>query len=203
VKIFKTALLLLVASVCTSVCQMLEKAPDVSDPQPPASLPPGGYFKIDGQTYTLMEKKSDPETGSSISEYTVEGESSRNWSSLVTIHDYPDMNSPEEYIQRICEVYKKNNPGMKFAQGSNNSRTEFWMDAIFLDAPGAAPAIPGTEKTVEWSFFKAARSGQGIRVLQYSERRRYENSPEEIFDEWDLRARRAKILPVLTAARMP
>jgi hypothetical protein len=195
-------LLVFVTSATLSYGQVGLSGPELTTTPSATPLPEDGYFKIDGRTYKLSAKSEDPSTGTSISEYTADNETVRNWKTLVTIHDFPTIGSPEEYIKKFCERYQQQNPGMKFAQGSNGSRTEFWMDAIFMDKPGSSPP-PGTEKTVEWSFFKAAKHGSGTRVLQYSERKSYEKSPDEIFDEWDLKSRREKMLPILTESRMP
>lgn len=157
-------------------------------------------IRVCGKEYSVVHRATDPADGSSISEYAPPGSTATSWTRLVTIHSRPQTESPEEYIQKVAEIYSQKNPGMKFSSGGDPSKGDHWMDAIFVGAPDKASP---TANTVEWSFFKASPSVSGPRVLQYSERRRYKESPEEIYKTWDLSSLRNKLLPRLLSARIP
>ncbi len=89
---------------------------------------------------------------------------------------------------------------MKFSSGSDPDSGEYWLDAIFIAPEGErGPAA----KTVEWSFFRASPRPEGTRVLQYAERRRYKQKPDEVFSTWDLASLRKKLLPRLLDQPFP
>jgi hypothetical protein len=160
-----------------------------------------GVARILGQEYELAERTTNRGTGYTMSEYTRPGETLESWGRLVTLHDYPKMDRPEEYIKNMAKLYAEQNPRMEFETGGDETRGEFWMDAIFV---GDGRKVLGEGAgAVEWSFFRAVPNGGGTRVLQYSERRVYNNSPKEVFDTWELGSLRKKLLPQLISEKIP
>lgn len=161
---------------------------------PVSAVEPPPTIRICGRTYSLVHRSQDRVSGSSVAEYAVKGASPATWSSLVTVHELPSSASPESYIRKLSESYAGSHPGMKFSSGSDPSTGEHWMDAIFV---ASARAGSLSAPAVEWSFFRAVPHPSGTRVLQYSERRLYKKSPDEVFSRWDLSSLRKKLLPDL------
>lgn len=119
-----------------------------------------GVARILGQEYELAERTTNRGTGYTMSEYTRPGEALESWGRLVTLHDFPKMDRLEEYIKNMAKLYAEQNPGMEFETGGDETRGEFWMDAIFV---GDGRKVLGEgEEAVEWSFLEPPRAGTGL-----------------------------------------
>ena len=79
---------------------------------------------------------------------------------------------------------------MKYASGGQESRNRWFADFLVY------PKTPAS-KYLEWNFFRAqTNSAGGIIVFQYTERRTFKKSIQEL-DSWDVPALRKQLLPFL------
>lgn len=168
-----------------------------SSTTPPATLT---SIKVCGKEFTMVYRESDASTGSVVAEYAQRGATPSTWTRLVTVYDLPPSETPSSYIGKIARRYETSHPGMKFSSGNSASTGEAWMDAVFVGSMHGSARFSGS---VEWSFFRAMPRPSGTRVLQYSERRGYKDSPQEVYSGWDVSVLRKKLLPSLLSHQLP
>ena len=125
-----------------------------------------------------------------IREYLPAGQTSADWTKSFGVSFLKKAVSPRNYINDLCKSYHRQYPEMKYASGGEEARNRWFADFIVY------PKTPES-KFLEWDFFRAqTNAAGGIIVFQYTERRTYKKSVEEL-NAWDVTALRKHMLPIL------
>ncbi|HXC99550.1 MAG TPA: hypothetical protein VN048_09425 [Verrucomicrobiae bacterium] len=125
-----------------------------------------------------------------IKEYLPAGQTSADWTKSFGVSVLKKAVPPRSYISNLCKSYHRQYPEMKYASGGQESRNRWFADFLVY------PKTPAS-KYLEWNFFRAqTNSAGGIIVFQYTERRTFKKSIQEL-DSWDVPALRKQLLPFL------
>ncbi len=124
--------------------------------------------EFDGQRYLLeyqkAPKSAEGQPGNGLAEFTLEGESAKDWTKLFAFHVYPEAgDDPSLAAARLGKVVKEDNPDANFALQENKEKGDAIIDFLTW-APGS--------DVMEFNVFKYARAqyGPGLVALQFAQR---------------------------------
>ncbi len=124
--------------------------------------------EFDGQRYFLAyqneAKLPAGQPGNGLAEFTLEGESAKDWTKLFAFHVYPEAgDDPTLAAATLGKVVQEDNPEANFALQENKQEGSAIIDFLTW-APGS--------DVMEFNVFKYARAeyGPGVIALQFAQR---------------------------------
>lgn len=150
---------------------------------------------FNGKSYVLKYSEK-MQTGAFINEYYLPAEKYGNWTKLIGVFDYPQINDPLTAANALLNNAKsKNYPGQIWVNKEKNSAVVSFI--VFTDG-GNKPL------KAEINFFKYEKSPKkGTIALQYAERHVIKNDAEYEKFKTYINARIPEIAKLMTNAPMP
>lgn len=145
---------------------------------------------LGGDIYYLAYDESGEE--GSLKEFLLEGETLETWTRMVAVRNFKKAKSPKDYIGSMAQNYRSKYPHMQFAMFEKKETKEWAIDFIIYP-------LGQSSGHVEWNYFQAGKvkGVKGIVVNQYVERKPFQGSLEQVFNQWNLRDYRTKMLTIL------
>jgi hypothetical protein len=126
---------------------------------------------IGNRIFFLAGEEKSP--NGQLREYLMADETFDHWTHLVAVRRFPKLKDPKAYIETMAKEYHARRPIMQFAVMRDDARKDWIID--FLDYPDTTDG-----RFMEWNFFRAHRSEQGLIVCQYAVRHYYKEKIDEI-----------------------
>ncbi len=170
---FRIAPLLLAVSLAATYC--LNAAPD----DEPA-------FKFDGQEFYLRS------TEGGIFEYLPEGETFKNWTTLISVREFSGTNDPKAYAQKLIANAKASSPDAQAMLMENDEAGSYIADFLLPDGEGDNAGY-------EWNLWRVEQKGDGVEAVQYAMR----IAPDSGISAEAIIAAREKLVPELAILKVP
>lgn len=138
-------------------------------------------FEFDGEEYFLRGDEQG------IREYLTEGETFKDWTTLISMRDFEGTDNPRAYADAMLENVKNSGPDAQGRLLGNDEANSYIVDFILFSEEGAEPAF------AEWNIWRIEKKGDGIEALQYA--RRFYDVTESTGQE--INEARQKIIPEL------
>jgi hypothetical protein len=108
-----------------------------------------------------------------LREFLKPDETFEHWTRLVAIRHITKLDDPKSYIDAMARQYHAKRPHMQFAMMQDIARKDWIID--FIEYPDS-----GKLKFMEWNYFRAHKSSQGLIVYQYAVRYYYKKRIDEL-----------------------
>lgn len=154
-----------------------EQPPDDSDP----------VFSFDGAKYFLRGDEAG------IREYLTAGERFEDWTTLISIRRFKDLDGPRALAFKMVENAKASSRSASGQVMENNAANSYIADFLVFSEEGSEPSF------AEWNLWRIEKKGNTLEAVQYA-RRFYEISDSTAQDIIDARE---KIVPELAILEIP
>lgn len=115
-------------------------------------------FEFDGEEYYL---RGDQE---GIREFLTEGETFKNWTTLISIRQFDGTDNPRAYAEAMLQNVKESGPDARGQILGNDAANSYIVDFLLFSEDGEEP------RYAEWNLWRAEQKGQGVEAVQYARR---------------------------------
>jgi hypothetical protein len=127
-----------------------------------ASLAGGKPSITVGETKYLLANE-EVHGAEKLREFLPSGDSFERWTRLVALREYPKLHDSKDYIGNMSRRYHAKYPLMHYQLAQDVGTGDWMFD--FMEYPTS-----GSLHFLEWNFFRAHETNQGLIVYQYAER---------------------------------
>ena len=151
-------------------------------------------IKFDKENYILSYSKKI-QLGGYLNEYIRSDENLDNYTKMLAVSHYPNVNNPVEFAKRFAKFIKEVNPAAKYTILKNNKTGGITLDFLTWGK------FNGTN-VIEFNIFKYKKSKakKGLLVLQYVFKN-YNKNSKEYFRE--IKKQRFKWLKLIENKKIP
>lgn len=115
-------------------------------------------FTFDGAEYFLRSDEGG------ILEYLTSGDTFKQWSTMVAIREYPDIDDPHAFAAKVLENVKASGPDARGLLMENKEAGSYVVDFLLPSGEGEKPPF------AEWNVWRIEKKGDGIEAVQYAKR---------------------------------
>ena len=166
-------------------------APKISDKQTPSPDAEKPRIVFDGETFIFAWEGASPTV--KIKEFLPAGQNFDNWTRLVAINEYPNVDDPREFAQVMLDSLKQQNPKAGTQLQANDKTGEVVLDFV---------TWPEDKSYVEFDVFKFHRlDGGGIVGEQFAQRTYTAEEQKTLHD--GLAKLKQRVLPQMAEHGLP